>query len=111
MINFEITKMQKIYEVNNDMAHNFYYAYYGKIYNEDKTKYRKFKYVLWFDVFDIMEFFEKDFYTKNDIKQYAENLEFSPLFYIKNYDDEKGLKEFYKEANATIDHYNKINHF
>ena len=111
MVDFEITKMQKIKEVCNDMAHNFYYIYYGRIYNENKTRYKKFKYVLWFDVFDVMEFFEKDFFTKDDVKEYANNLEFGELYNIKDYNDEKGLKDFYEAANETIKNYNEINKF
>ena len=45
MVNFEITKKQKLYEINNEKCHNYYYLIYGKIYNENKTRYRKFKFV------------------------------------------------------------------
>jgi hypothetical protein len=33
MVDFEITKKQKILEINNDMCHNYYYLIYGRIYN------------------------------------------------------------------------------
>lgn len=109
MVNFEITKKQKILEVNNDMCHNYYFLIYGRIYNENKTRYRKFKYIEWFDIFDVMEFFNKEFITKQDIKEYLNNIENGYLTNIENYNDEKHLKEFYKYCNETIENYNKIN--
>ena len=102
------TKTNLLYEQNNDMCHNFYYIYYGKIYNEDHTRYRKFKYVEWFDIFDVQEFFEKDYITKEDIKEYARNIENSYLLAIKDYNDTKGLKDFYNYCRETIDNYNRI---
>lgn len=113
MVNFEITKTQKIKEVNNNMCHNYYYLIYGRFYNEDRTKYRKFKYVIWFDIFDMQEYYGKDFITNEEIKNYVDNLIFgiSYTYHIKNFDDEKKLKEFYKYCNETIDEYNKCNIF
>ncbi len=115
MVDFEITKIQKIKEENNSMCHNYYYLIYGRIYNENKTRYRKFKYVEWFDIFDMLEYYEKDFITKEEIKNYVNNLTdsigCSYLCDIKNYNDEKGLKEFYNYCNETINEYNKCNIF
>ena len=108
MVNFEITKTQKIKEVNNDMCHNYYFLIYGRIYNESKTKYKKFKYVIWFDIFDLQEYFEKDIIYKNDIMEYVKEIECLQLLNIENYNDEKGLKEFYNYCNETIMNYNKI---
>lgn len=108
MVNFEYTKIQKINEVNNDMAHNYYYIYYGRIYNQEHTRYRKFKYIYWFDIFDVQEFFEKDVITKQDIREYALNIENNYLYNIKDYNDKESLKEFYKNCNETIREYNKI---
>ena len=109
MVDFEITKKKKILEINNDMCHNYYFLIYGRIYNESKTKYRKFKYVEWFDIFDVQEFFDdKEYITKNDIIDYLNNLENSYLLNIKDYNDIKNLKEFYNYCNKTIDNYNKI---
>ena len=71
--NFSIdfTRVKKIYEVNNSMCHNFYFQYNGRIYNESKTKYRQFVFVLWFDIFDVMEHFDTDMVTQEDIKEFA----------------------------------------
>lgn len=108
MVDFEITKTQKLWEQNNDMVHNFYFIIYGRIYNEGKTRMRKFKYVEWFDVFDVMEFFETDYYNDKLIKEYVNNLENSYLYGIKDYNDQKGLKEFYDYCTETIKKYNDI---
>lgn len=104
----EYTKINKILEVNNDMVHNYYYIYYGRIYNKEHTRYRKFKYVEWFDIFDLQEYFEKDIITKEDIKEYVNNIENSYLLSIKDFDDKEHLKEFYNYCNETIKNYNRI---
>lgn len=108
MVDFEITKTQKIYEQNNDMCHNFYFIIYGRIYNEGKTRMRKFKYVEWFDVFDVMEFFETDYYNDKLVREYVNNLENGYLYGIKDYNDKDGLKEFYNYCGETIDNYNEM---
>lgn len=104
----EFTKISKLYEQNNDMCHNFYYLYYGKIYNKEHTRYRKFKYVEWFDIFDLQDYYEKDYISKEDIRNYALSLENSYLLAIKDYDDIKGLKNFYNYCNESIENYNRI---
>ena len=104
----EYTKINKLYEVNNDMVHNYYYIYYGKIINEEHTKYKKFKYIEWFDIFDLQEYYEKDYITKEDIRNYALTLENSYLLSIKDYKDEKHLKEFYNYCRESIENYNRI---
>lgn len=104
----EYTKINKIYEVNNDMCHNYYYIYYGRIYNKEHTKYRKFKYIEWFDIFDVQEFFDKEWVSNEDIREFALNLENGYLLSIKDFNDEKGLKEFYDYCNETIHNYINI---
>lgn len=112
MVDFEITKRQKIREVNNSMCHNYYFLVYGRIYNEGRTRMRKFKYVEWFDIFDVQEFFEdKEWITQEGVREYLNNLEVPYLYNIKDYNDEKGLKEFYNYCNETINEYNKCNIF
>jgi hypothetical protein len=108
MINFKITKKTKILEINNDMCHNYYFLIQGRLYNENKTKYKKFKYILWFDIFDLQEYFDKEIIYNSDILQYVNELECIELLNIKNYNDEKGLKAFYEYCNETIKKYNQI---
>lgn len=109
MVDFEITKTQKLLETNNEMAHNYYYLIYGRIYNEEKTRMRKFKYVEWFDIFDLQEYFDKDYITEDDIKQYVNELiDTTNITNIKDYNDKEGLKNFYDFCNDTIRRYNNI---
>ena len=89
------------------MCHNYYYLIYGRIYNESKTRYRKFKYVEFFDIFDLQEYFEKDFITKEDIANYLNDIENVYLMNIKDYNDQKTINEFYAYCNETIENYNK----
>ena len=108
MVDFKYTKVNLLYEQNNDMCHNYYYIFYGKIYNKEHTRCRKFKFIEWFDIFDVMEFFEKDYITKQDAREFAYNIENCYLSNIKDFDDIKGLKEFYNYCNETIQNYNKL---
>ena len=111
MIDYKITKKEKLLEVNNDMCHNYYFLVHGRLYNKEKTKYRKFKYVEWFDIFDVMDFFDKEYVTKEDITEYLNNLENGYITHIKNFDDTKNIKDFYNYCNETILDYNKIRKF
>lgn len=108
MVNYEITKKTKILEVNNELTHNYYYLVYGKIYNEKKTQYRRFKYVLWFDIFDLQEYFDKNFITKDDIKIFLNDIENPFIINLKSFDDKEGLKELYNFCNETIKNFNNI---
>lgn len=101
----KITKKEKLQEINNSMVHNFYYLIHGKIINDEKTKYKKFKFVLFFDAFDIQDYFEQDYYTKNDIKIYIDALIDGYIGLIPNYEN---TKDFYTTCNDTILRYNKI---
>lgn len=104
----EYTKINLLYEQNNDMCHNYYYIYYGRIYNDTHTRYRKFKYVEMFDIFDLQEYYDKDYITKEDIRNYALTSENSYLLSINDYNDTKHLKEFYDYCRESIERYNKL---
>lgn len=111
MANYKITKIQKILEVNNDMAHNYYYLVYFHLQNEDKTKYKKGKFVIWFDIFDLQEYYleeneELRAITQEEIKQFASELAVNDLeCFSKSYEDTKELQDF---CNQTIADYNRI---
>ena len=113
MLDFKDKKKQKLLEVNNDMTHNYYYLIYLKVFNEEKTRVRKFRYVVWFDIFEVQEFFEKDCITENDIKEYlkeiVENINYTHISNIKNYNDIENIKNFVNFCNDTIIDYNTIN--
>lgn len=102
----KITKKTKLLEQNNDKAHNFYYLINGKILNDEKTRYRPFKFVLFFDAFEIQEYYEQDYYSKEDLKNFIDELCFSYTQHIKSYDD---CKEFFEICNDSINSYNKFN--
>ena len=107
----EFTKHARLLEVSNSMCHNFYYAQYGRIYNKDKTKFRRFKFVEWSDLESICEYYDKDHITNKEISEcmseYAWATCDSQSGLIKSFDD---CKEFYDWCNHTIRHYNRINH-
>lgn len=100
----KITKRTKLLEQNNEMCHNYYYLINGKILNDEKKRYRPFKFVLFFDCFDIQEYYEKDYYTNDDLRNYIDELCFGFTQYIKSYDD---CKEFYEMCNESINSYNQ----
>lgn len=101
----KITKRQLLEEQNNDMTHNWTYLVYGKIYNDNHTRYRKFKFVVFFDSEDIYDWYEeKDYITQKDVSDYLDELISSNLFYINSYDD---TKAFYELCNDTITKYNE----
>lgn len=78
---------------------------YGKIYNYNKTKYRKFKFVLSIDDDAIFEYYEKDKVTKSEIKSFRDDLIFGGFTsFINNYND---VDEFYKVCTDSIRSYNE----
>lgn len=111
MEDHKITKIQKLKEVNNDMCHNFYYLVYFRLYNKEHTHYKHGKFVIWFDIFDVQEFYleedETRGVTKDEIKQYASEIAISTFeTYYKSYEKTEDLQEFCK---SSIEDYNKTN--
>lgn len=104
--NVEITKKELLKEICNEMCHNYYFLIHGKIYNKDHSRYRKFKFVEMFDIFDLQEWYEKETITKNDIRDYVSEIAFANTLYIRNYDN---TSDFYKFCDETIKKYNETN--
>lgn len=103
----KITKKTKLLEVNNSMVHNYYYLINGKIYKDDSTKYKKFKFVLFFDIFDLQEYYEGyEEITEEMKKEYIEEMVFCCTGMISDYNK---LDDFYEFCNSTIENYNRIN--
>jgi len=100
-----ITKRTLYYEVNNDMCHNYYYLVHVRIYNADRTRYRKAKFIVWVDADDVCEHIDADSYTKRDIQNLVDEIVFANLDRIKSYDD---TKDFYDYCNSSIERFNKI---
>ena len=118
----KITKRTKLLEINNDMCHNFYYLVNGRFYNENKTAYRRFKFVIWFDIFDVDEYFNyidtddgcqwiERLITNDMIVEYLNELIWSSVSMVSDYDNEKELRYFYNWCNDTIINYNQISKF
>lgn len=103
----KITRRTLAYEVNNDMVHNYYYLVKGRIINDDNTKYKKFTFVIFFDIFDLGEYYEdKEYFTQKDILNYVDEMIFCSFTdYIKSYDD---CSYFYELCRESIEHYNSI---
>ena len=103
----ELTTHKKIKEVNGAMCHNFYYVQHGRIYNADHTRFRRFRFILWFDINDVCEYFDKDIVTRQEIAQYATEIGWSHCEsndnLIGSFND---YHRFYDWCNKTINHYN-----
>lgn len=103
-----ITKRTLLREVCNDKVHNYYYLINGRLYNADKTRYRRFKFILFFDAFDVQDFADKDSYTQQDIRELVDELAVafvSSATYNITYDN---CKQFYADCNTTINSYNRM---
>ena len=115
----KITKRTKLLEINNDMCHNYYYLVHGRFYNDENTAYRKFKFIVWFDIFDVDEYFNGDDgdevydipITNDMIMEYLNELIWSSVSMVSDYDNEKELRYFYNWCNDTIIDYNQISKF
>lgn len=99
----KITKRSLLHEICNEKCHNWYYFIRGRIYDEQKTCYRKFAFIVFFDVFDVLEELDSDTYTKADIKDYLNEL-IDSMPYPDDFDN---CQDFFNICNETIDNYNR----
>lgn len=114
----KITKRTKLLEINNEMCHNFYYGIWGRFYNEDETRYRKFRFVVFFDIFDIDEYFnyddendewiEVETITDEQFDEYIDVCTDCFLSMVDDYNNEKQLQNFYEACNDSIIRYQDI---
>lgn len=102
---FFITKKRLLWEPNNDMCHNWYFVFNARQYDETGTHYYRYNFVLWFDVFDLMEWLDADSYTQKDAMAYADELAYN--IEAPNLTD-NDRREFIAWCNETIDHYNQL---
>ena len=98
-----ITKRRKLCEVCNDMCHNWYYEVSGRILNDDKTRYRRFHFVVWFDIFDLQEHYDQDCISQKQIMDYVDVCAYAMTDLIRSYDD---YGYFYDVCNESIERYN-----
>lgn len=107
-MDIKITKREKILEICNDMCWNFYYLVHGKLINDEGTKYKRFRFVVWFNAFDVQEFFDKDHFTKSDVSEYLNVLIDAQLSNINSYDD---CKYFYELCRESIENFNERHYY
>ena len=101
----KITRRQLICEVhNNTVGNQYHYLVHGKIYNEDYSKLKRFKFIVWFDGYDLLEFFDGD-YTPDRILEYVDCAIESYTSMIIDFDN---CNAFYEACNNSIEHYNAM---
>lgn len=103
----DVTKRVKVLEVDNYMAHTYYYLVHVRIYNADRTRYRKAKFIVWMDAQDVAEWANPESddcsYTKEDVLDLLANEIMNTCDLIKSYDD---TAEFYAYCRQTIERFN-----
>lgn len=99
----KITKRRKLHEVCNDMCHNWYYEVSGRIMNDERTRYRRFHFVVWFDIIDLQEYYDQDCISKKQILDYVTECAYAMIELINSYDD---CEYFYEMCRESIDRYN-----
>lgn len=104
--NIKITKRECLESYDNDMASFREYLVHGKIYNADNTRYRPFRFIINYEPNDICDFYEQETYTKQDERNYQDELIFSITNYINDYND---TKTFYEICNNSITTHNERN--
>ena len=98
----KVTKTKLLKYVNNDMTTCWYYLVYCRVYNQDNTRYKKAKFVLHIDLFDILEYFESDYYNASKLKEYLYTIAYGVIDFVK-YDK---FVDFIDFCNDTINKYN-----
>lgn len=101
----DVTRRYLYHEVNNDMCHTYYYLVYVRIYNADRTRYRKAKFIVWVNGEDVCEFVDADTYKKSDIANLVDEIAYSEFDVINSYDD---TKDFYDFCNRSIQRFNAV---
>jgi hypothetical protein len=107
----KITKRRLLWHQSNDMCCNWYWEVRGQIINDQRTRYRKFCFVVHYDYEDIAEWFEPEndecpAITKKMHREYLDELIYGSFTsYINSYDD---CKLFGELCNESIERYNNI---
>ena len=103
----KITKRKLIDEAHNSTVGNqWWYLVNGRIENDDRTYYKPFKFVLFFDGDDLWEsglVEEDEVITGKVLRQYVDELSWSMTELIRSYDD---CKDFIDACNDTIERWN-----
>lgn len=105
----EITKTKLLDNGFNDMeGHYWYYLYYFRIYNEDRSRYCRYAFVISFNGEDFDEFnYDEETETYYDYKpkDYADELAYS---FIESYDSTyENHDELFEDCKNSIEKYNR----
>lgn len=106
----EITKSKLLDDGFNSIEGRYwYYLYYFRIYNEDKSKYVRYAFVVNFDGEDFAEFNyddEREICYNYKPKDYADELAYSFIdsYYNSTYENHD---ELFEDCKATIEKYNR----
>lgn len=100
----KITTANKIYEFRNRSIFNYYYLICGRLINDENSKFRPFKFVLYFDTNDVGEHANKlpKYVDKKDISNYIDYITSEFFGMINSYDD---CTKFFNICKRTIDDY------
>ena len=108
----KITRRELLRHDNNEMVTNWFYLVHGRLHNDDDTRYRKFKFVVWIDGEDLW-FYDGDDDSTNEEEKWSyvpvdEYLNYYciPSFtdLIRSYDD---CNEFYDACIDSINNWNE----
>ena len=105
-IKANITRIVKHLEVNNDKCHNYYFLIYFRteqIKDDGRKYYSKnpIKIIVWFDVFDLMDYYGDQPITDRMIREYAAEIALNTI--DDTYSD---LRELISDCNKTIENFN-----
>ena len=71
--------------------------------NDEGTRYRRFHFVVWFDIFDLQDHYDADCISQKQIMDYVTECAYAMTELIRSYDD---CGYFYEVCRESIDRYN-----
>lgn len=100
----KITRKTKLLSIRNEWIASDYYLINGRAYNPEKTRYYPFKFVLYIDLACDLWDGENDvpYNVALDDMIFA----FCDVLSGVSFDDEKAIRAFYDDCNATIENWN-----
>lgn len=107
----KITKKELLNHWNNSCSTGWEYLIHGRIYNDDKTRFSRFKFVLWIDGMDYAEYLDNGDGTEIEgteetFKEYLNECIYGYTGLITEFSD-KGTKDFYELCKESIERYNR----
>ena len=101
----KITRRELLRHDNNEMVTNWFYLVHGRLYNDDETMYKKFKFVVWIDGDDLWFDDDDEGWSYVPLDEYL-NYYCIPSFtdLIRGYDD---CDDFYDACYDSIISWNE----